>query len=816
MMPTSKPKSTKPPKVRNELNFRKLVQIMRKRWAIIAVAVAAGATFAVVFQLVCPRKYESKSQLLVMRKDPRLAARGVESGSDSELKVTEDLLATHMQLLQSRSMVDGALKDNELSDLPSIVEHLGERQKPCDYVIDNMTVSRGGFGQARSAHVLNVALKSPSDIDSETILRAIIKKYQLFLDTKFQDVNSEAANLIAVAQSKLQTELEEAEKAYERFRQQSSNLMWKTGSETTNIHRVRYETILQEIASLQLSRADSAARLDAVNERLEGRELKDLSDLEKLSLVDEKNLARVGLLLMAQRGETESPSFQAEQPLRQAQARVEYENFASMQIKEKQLLIEMGPQHPEVIGLQKQVASLKDFMAKQRSDLKSGASISLDPSALFTSYQQLLKNDIVAMERREHRLNLLANESVALASNMVTDELQGEALRRDVQRKQELFDAAVDRLRDINLTKDYGGFINEILSEPEPGLKVMPRMSFSLGLGFLLTLAIGVFGVGVAEYRDRRFRTLDDLRSTLDTDVLGQIPIVETEARKKLSMFKRGPTEISRRTTLLLQPQSRGSDAFRMLRACPIFSDGDEGRKAVCFTSPNPADGKSTIVGNLAVSLGQLGRRVLVIDCDLRRPTQHELFSMSNERGLTTLLNEDLDAADVIQATACKNVDLLTRGESVPDPSEFLASGKFSRLLKVLWDKYDNILLDCPPILPVVDALVPASIVGSVILVIRLDCTSRLHTQAACSMIRRSVAHIDGVVLNGSEGILSEESYGYGYRYGYSDYENEAPDAAIVKPKSAPTNSTASGGRLDASLTESKLHRNESSNGPPH
>jgi capsular exopolysaccharide synthesis family protein len=717
-----------------------------------------------------------------------------------------------MQMLQSRTLVEGALRDAGLYELPSIVENMSPIQQPYDVVIGGLAVTRGGTGQARTAHVLNVTYKNPSPVDSEIVLSAIIKKYQQFLSEKFQDVNQEAADVIYDAQRELALDLKTAEDAYEQFRQQSSNLMWKNG-DTTNIHRVRYEGVLQEIATLQLLRADAAARLDAVQDRLGDKNADELTDLEKLSLVDEKNLARVGLLLMAQRGETESPNFQAEQPLRVANARVELENYSALQIREKSLLTDLGAQHPEVVNVRKQMESLEDFMDRKKQDLKSGqSSFSLNPKTLFEAYHQLLKNDIVAMDRREERLRLLADESVKLASEMVTDEIQGETLKKDVDRKQALFDAAVDRLRDINLTKDYGGFINEVLSAPERGLQVMPRMRYSLPLGMLLFMGIAVTGIAVAEYRDRRFRSIYDLRNILQLPVIGKIPQIVDESSKSSSLFRRKTNSEFALNRQLVSPDSRGADAFRLLRTSLVFGDGDEHRQVLCVTSPNPGDGKSTMTGNLSVSLGQLGRRVLIIDCDLRRPSQHELFGMENDRGLTTILSEKLDPSDLIKATPHNNVYVLPRGESVENPAEFLATGEFAQLIDSLREKYDHIFLDCPPVLPVVDVLAIASLADGVLVVIRVERTTQLQAQAACSALKQAGASLTGVVVNGlTADSLSNESYGYGYGYGYSydgsgygyseysEYNTKSPSREAASPRKA-----------------AAYNRNGSSNGSGH
>lgn len=781
-----------------EFRLSHVFAILRRRWLTCAVSLMFGAGIAVAVQTLAKRSYESSAKLLIMRKDARLAARGLENSSDPENKVTEELLATHMQMVQSRNVVIGALSESGLDELPSIQTNLkvAKNQKPADYVIENLKVSRGGTGQARTAHVLNVNYRSTSAEDARSVLDAIVARYQSFLTNKFQDVNQEAAKLIQEAQTQLADELEAAENNYEQFRQQSSNLMWKrTNEETTNVYRVRYDSILQEITTLQMARAEEAARLDALDEYLAGRDVDALSDLERLSLIDEKNLTRVGLLLMAQRSETESPVFQAEQPIRQAHATVEFTNLADLRAKERTLLTEFDVGHPEVINIRKQIDALGDFLSTQRKDLRSGlAKASVDATALFACYRRLLESDVLGLTRKEDRLKVMADQTVEMASNLVKDEIQGESLRREVQRKKELFDAAVDRLREINLAKDYGGFINEILETPEEGLQVFPKNSLSAAIGLFLAMVLATSGIALAEYRDRRFRSLDDLRLKLDLPVLGKIPPVPTKA--KGGLLNRRSDKEAARAPRLADSESAAADAFRLLRSTMLFTDGEDFRQVLTITSPNPAEGKSTTIGNLAISLGQLGRKVLVIDCDLRRPSQHELFSVPNDQGLTTAIRNELDPDDFIKPTAFTNVMLLPRGEAVSNPAEFLATGEFARMVDSLRQKFDHILFDCPPVLPVVDVLSTAPVSDGTILVIRLERTTQLQAEAACASLRRAGVTIDGVVVNwvkpGAFG--DEEYYGYSDEAEYTRYREHSRSenvmehsASFVSPKNKST-----------------------------
>lgn len=209
------------------------------------------------------------------------------------------------------------------------------------------------------------------------------------------------------------------------------------------------------------------------------------------------------------------------------------------------------------------------------------------------------------------------------------------------------------------------------------------------------------------------------------------------------------------------------AESFRILRTNIQHFKTDGSLNALLFTSTEPKEGKSTVLANLAVTYAMAEKRVLVIDCDLRRPIQHRIFDKPNQ-GLTNYLLGNADLKGLIQKTDITNLDLLTSGPSSPNPSELLASSKMEKLLVQLKSEYDYLLIDTPPVLAVTDACVLASKVDGVILVLAINTISSELANQAKELIQNAKGQICGVVLN-----RVEAKKGYGYYY-YGDNEQES------------------------------------------
>ncbi len=211
------------------------------------------------------------------------------------------------------------------------------------------------------------------------------------------------------------------------------------------------------------------------------------------------------------------------------------------------------------------------------------------------------------------------------------------------------------------------------------------------------------------------------------------------------------------------QAKSPIAEAFRTLRTNLQFSKVDGGLHTVLFTSAGPGEGKSTVIANTAVAMAQSGKRVLLVDCDLRKPTQHRIFHL-NRKGITNSIVEDIPITELIQETEIANLRVVTSGPIPPNPSELLGSAHMHEILATLQKDCDLLLIDAPPAVAVTDACVLASQVDGVVIVLDSDVVRPDMAQKTRDLIRKANGNILGVILNRVE-IEKEHSYYY-YYYG--------------------------------------------------
>ncbi|MGC9932357.1 CpsD/CapB family tyrosine-protein kinase [Priestia aryabhattai] len=212
---------------------------------------------------------------------------------------------------------------------------------------------------------------------------------------------------------------------------------------------------------------------------------------------------------------------------------------------------------------------------------------------------------------------------------------------------------------------------------------------------------------------------------------------------------KRNSFQLGNRSLISLSsPKSPITEQFRTIRTSIQFSNVDTDLRSVVVTSPNPAEGKSTITANLAIVFAQQGKRVLLIDSDLRKPTAHYTFQLENNIGLTNILTRQVTLEKAVKKASQENLWILTSGPIPPNPSELLGSRSMKDLLEQIKNEYDFVIFDSPPVLAVTDAQVLSNLTDGVVLVMSSRNTQIDSAKKAKELLESVGAKILGVVLN--------------------------------------------------------------------
>ncbi|SCY49160.1 capsular exopolysaccharide family [Paenibacillus polysaccharolyticus] len=198
----------------------------------------------------------------------------------------------------------------------------------------------------------------------------------------------------------------------------------------------------------------------------------------------------------------------------------------------------------------------------------------------------------------------------------------------------------------------------------------------------------------------------------------------------------------------MANPRSTSSEAYRKLRTNIQFSSIDSQIQTIMIASASSGEGKTTTIGNLAVTYAQEGKKVLVMDTDLRKPAVHLMFNVPNHVGLTSVLSSQYKVTEVLRETGVEGLHVLSSGPIPPNPSEMIGSRKMTALLEGLKEEYDVILFDTPPVLTVTDALIISSLCDGVILVVNAGKVKKDLVKKAKAHLEHVNARILGAVLN--------------------------------------------------------------------
>jgi polysaccharide biosynthesis transport protein len=330
-----------------------------------------------------------------------------------------------------------------------------------------------------------------------------------------------------------------------------------------------------------------------------------------------------------------------------------------------------------------------------------------------------------------------------------------DAQRNSLEQQLSYYRQQLDQLQvSAQISQSGGGQVVSPAITPSSPVEPKPIRNGAIALALGLVLGVGF--AFLREHLDDSIRTKDDVERTTGLPVVGLIPAVSAWKNHQAPYL-----------VTAAKPTSPVAEAYRTLRTSVQFLGLDRPIGSLVITSPTKQEGKTTTLTNLAVALAQVGKRVILLDCDLRRPRLHEFFGLSNESGVTSvLLGTDTVAEAMQPVESYPTLALMASGPPPPDPSELLSSEHTRELLDALRSRCDLLLIDSPPVVPVTDPLVLAAVADGTLLVVSANHTTKRALRRAVELLTQVDAPFLGSVLNN---VGLERAYAYGAAAGYYD-----------------------------------------------
>lgn len=752
-----------------ELNLRDYwIVIWRRKWTIITFTLVIFAV--VTFKTYLTRPTYTARGTLLIEQEPNILT--FEQIFQIET-FRDDFYQTQLKLLQSRSLADNTVERLKLYENPQFVGKLDDCKKPIDKsdpavrrsLVDSFL--RGlEVKPVRLTRLVEVNFKAHDPKFAASCVNALFDSFiDMNIETKYE-ATEQATEFLGEQIKNLREELERDEKKLQEYGAEK-NIIMLSDKETT---------IVDKLADL--NKALTEAQIDRVR---------------KESYYNEIKIA--------------SPDYFPEtltnpliQRLREEYVKLNRE-YQKMQEKFK-------PEYPEMQRLKTELESAKKLLENETQNLTKAA---------YSDYQAAFKKE----KSLEAIYNRQKQEAIQLNSNAI---LYG-SLKVEIENKKDLLDSLLRRQSETGVSARLRGLRTSnvrIVDRAEaPASPSSPRKR----LNMIMALIIGLFvGLGLAflfDYLDDSVKNADDVERYAGLPTLGVVPTFSVDGfrkghygygygygfgrsrhREKLKgKASAGPPSSSvkegkERSLVVSQqggraggcshgedkakaekvtgielipvysPKSNFSESYRSIRIALLLSSAEPNLKCIAVSSSLPEEGKTATVANLAVTLAQADKKVLIVDSDFRKPRLHRIFKVKNLNGLTNYLSEHVELKDLIKQTEVSNLYLINSGPLPPNPAELLGSEKMANLIENLKQYFNYILFDTPPILAVTDAMVLGPKIDGMILIVCGEKTSREALRRAREKLDLTKIKTLGVVLNN----INLRKHNYYYKHYYYHY----------------------------------------------
>ncbi len=719
-----------------EIDIQKYLLVLKRRWLIASIVFTGFAAFAGFNWITQKPAFEATGKLLFRADNTSsLTGAGKEIGHLESIKREANPLDTQAIILQSEPIIKEVVKSLDLK------EKDGQPLNP-----DSISISTGSIV---GTDIMRVSYTSSKP---ELAIKVVNNVMEAYIK---QNINANRSEAIA-ARSFIDNQLPAAEKELNNATKELRNF-----KQNNQVIELREETIKavdiinqidQELAEAKSDFAEISARENEVSRQV-NLPLNRAIDITSLSQV--KGVQEV------------------------------LDELQTVQTQLTTLRTTRTNVHPSVVDLEEKEAALNNLL--QRRIVQSlGYRAQISPSSLqIGKVKQDLASDFV--ELHSQRLGLAQKiESLSELRNMYKQrsekipnlERKQNELEQRLSIAQKSYENLTTRLQEIKLAESQT-VGNASIVEKAKKVHLSPQaqkkrflISFgSLFVGLLLSIGSAYF----VDLIDRRLKTAKEAEALFGYTLLGLIPKFDTNS---ISVVEDKITGVSERVIVATSPRTVIHEAYQMLQANLKFISLDKKIRSIAVTSSITGEGKTEVAANLAAVMAQVGRRVLLIDADMRNPSQHHLWGLINSIGLSNVTVGENKLESAVQ-NITENLSILTSGVMPPNPLALIDSERMTHFIEMLSLDYDCIIFDTPPLVGAAESAVLSQMVDGVLLVVRPGLVDSASANAAKSLLERSEANVLGIVAN-SVNIKHEPNNFFYYNSPQAESSVERIDKAKV------------------------------------
>ncbi len=720
-----------------EIDVQKYLLVLKRRWLIASIVFAGFAAFSGFNWITQKPDYEATGKLLFRADNTSsLTGAGKDIGHLESIKREANPLDTQAIILQSEPIIKEVVKSLDLK------EKNGQPLNP-----DSISISTGSIV---GTDIMRVSYTSDNP---ELAIKVVNNVMEVYIKQNIYNNRSEAiaaGRFIEGQLPKAERELNNATRDLRDFKQKNQIIELK--EETVKAVDI-INDIDQELAEAKSDFAEISARENEVSRQV-NLPLDKAIDITSLSQV--KGVQEV------------------------------LDELQKVQTELTTLRTTRTNAHPSIVDLEQKEAALNNLLQKRTVE-SLGYQARIAPSSLqigqvkqnLTAEFVNLHSQRLGLAQKIESLSELRNMYKQRTENIPNLERKQNQLEQRLSIAQKSYENLKARLEEAKLAENQT-VGNASIVEKAKKVHASPQdqkkrflISFgSLGVGLLLSIGSAYF----VDLIDRRLKTAKEAENLFGYTLLGLIPKFDTN--NNISAVEEKITGVSERVIVATSPRTVIHEAYQMLQANLKFISLDKKVRSIVVTSSVTGEGKTEVAANLAAVMAQVGRRVLLIDADMRQPSQHHLWGLINSIGLSNVMVGENELEDAVQKIT-ENLSVLSAGVMPPNPLALIDTERMTNFIDMLSVDYDCIVFDTPPLVGTAETAVLSQMVDGVLVVVRPGLVNSASANAAKSLLERSEANVLGIIANGVN--VKHEPNNYFYYSPQSESSVEKINPAAVR-----------------------------------